>query len=171
MIGRSLFGFYVYKNLGMIQNAEDVPSYFDQNMYQNPLYANSYATAYREGMYQLADLNGDGRIDADNDRYYAASTLPLASGGFANEIMWKGFDLNVLFTFSFGRKMINRLKKGGLVFDTQFGPVFQDYRNLTFWQNREMKRIIRGLKRLTRDILGNMMLSRIKISRRLVLFV
>ena len=48
--------------------------------------------------------------------------------------MWKGFDLNVLFTFSFGRKMINRLKKGGLVFDTQFGPVFQDYRNLTFWQ-------------------------------------
>ena len=134
VIGRSLFGFYVYKNLGMIQNAEDVPSYFDQNMYQNPLYANSYATAYREGMYQLADLNGDGRIDADNDRYYAASTLPLASGGFANEIMWKGFDLNVLFTFSFGRKMINRLKKGGLVFDTQFGPVFQDYRNLTFWQ-------------------------------------
>ncbi|MFR7877887.1 MAG: SusC/RagA family TonB-linked outer membrane protein, partial [Butyricimonas paravirosa] len=130
VIGRSLFGFYVYKNLGMIQNAEDVPSYFDQNMYQNALYANSYGTTYKEGMYQLADLNGDGRIDADNDRYYAASTLPLASGGLAAKSCGR-FDLNVLFTFSFGRKMINRLKKGGLVFDTQFG-CFPDYRNLTF---------------------------------------
>ena len=134
VIGRSLFGFYVYKNLGMIQNAEDVPSYFDQNMYENSLYAGHYSTPYREGMYQLADLNGDGRIDADNDRYYAASTLPLASGGFANEIAWKNFDLNVLFTFSFGRKMINGLKKGGLASDHQFGPVFRDYRGSTFWQ-------------------------------------
>lgn len=134
VIGRSLFGFYVYKNLGIIQNSEDVPSYFDQNMYENNLYAGYYTTPYREGMYQLADLNGDGRIDADNDRYYAASTLPLASGGFANEITWKNFDLNVLFTFSFGRKMINRLKKGALELNHQFGPIFQDYRGLTFWQ-------------------------------------
>ena len=134
VIGRSLFGFYVYKNLGRIQNSEDVPSYFDQNMYENSLYAGYYTTPYREGMYQLADLNGDGRIDADNDRYYAASTLPLASGGFANEITWKNFDLNVLFTFSFGRKMINRLKKGALELNHQFGPIFQDYRGLTFWQ-------------------------------------
>jgi len=103
-------------------------------MYENSLYAGYYTTPYREGMYQLADLNGDGRIDADNDRYYAASTLPLASGGFANEITWKNFDLNVLFTFSFGRKMINRLKKGALELNHQFGPIFQDYRGLTFWQ-------------------------------------
>ena len=60
VIGRSLFGFYVYKNLGIIQNSEDVPSYFDQNMYENNLYAGYYTTPYREGMYQLADLNGDG---------------------------------------------------------------------------------------------------------------
>lgn len=134
VIGRSLFGLYVYKNLGMIQNSEDVPSYFDQNMYENALYANHYGSPYREGMYQLADLNGDGRIDAENDRYYAANTLPLAHGGFANEIIWKGFDLNIMFTYSFGRKMINMLKKGALAFDGHWGPVFKDYRNSTFWQ-------------------------------------
>ena len=172
VIGRSLFGFYVYKNLGMIQNAEHVPSYFDQNMYENSLYAGHYSTPYREGMYQLADLNGDGRIDADNDRYYAASTLPLASGGFANEIAWKNFDLNVLFTFSFGRKMINGLKKGGLASDHQFGPVFRDYRGSTFWDNnQETKRIILELKLLIPVIRGNLMVTRIKILRQLVLCV
>ena len=87
----------------------------------------------RPGMNIIADLNGDGVI-TDKDLFFAGSTLPVAYGGIASEVKWKGFDLNVLFTFSFGRKMIIRLKKGGLVFDTHFGPVFQDYRNLTFWQ-------------------------------------
>lgn len=133
VIGRSLFGFYVYKNLGLMQSAEDLPAYFDQNMYKNALYANSYETTYQAGMYRIADLNGDGRIDADNDRYYAASTLPLAHGGFVNEFVWKGFDLNIMFTFSFGRKIINLLEKSALALDYQYGPIFTDYRNSSFW--------------------------------------
>lgn len=87
----------------------------------------------KPGCTGLPDLNGDGRIDADNDRYYAASTLPLAHGGFVNEFVWKGFDLNIMFTFSFGRKIINLLEKSALALDYQYGPIFTDYRNSSFW--------------------------------------
>ena len=65
----------------------------------------------REGMHHIADLNGDGVI-SDKDKYFAGSTLPKAYGGLASELKWKGFDLNVLFSYSLGRKMINVFRKG-----------------------------------------------------------
>jgi len=42
------------------------------------------------GNYRLLDLDGDGNPDS----YYAGSPLPLAHGGWVNELMWKNFDLN-----------------------------------------------------------------------------
>lgn len=50
-----------------------------------------------------------------------------------NEFVWKGFDLNIMFTFSFGRKIINLLEKSALALDYQYGPIFTDYRNSSFW--------------------------------------
>ena len=88
----------------------------------------------RPGMNIIADLNGDGVI-TDKDLYFAGSTLPVAYGGIASEVKWKGFDLNVLFNYSLGRKMINAFRKSSLNFNsTSLGAVFEDYRNVSFWE-------------------------------------
>ena len=90
----------------------------------------------------IADLNGDGVI-SDKDKYFAGSTLPKAYGGLASELKWKGFDLNVLFSYSLGRKMINVFRKGALNFNpTSLNGVFEDYQNVSFWEKEEINRII-----------------------------
>ena len=83
----------------------------------------------------IDDLNGDGIISED-DKYFAGSTLPIAHGGIAHEIKWKGFDLNLLFNYSLGRKMINVFRKGSLMFESsgKTGAIFEDYRNVSFWE-------------------------------------
>ena len=59
----------------------------------------------------------------------------MAYGGIASEIKWKGFDLNVLFNYSLGRKIINAFKYGALNFNPmRLGALFEDYRNVSFWQ-------------------------------------
>ena len=78
-------------------------------------------------------MNGDGEITGD-DTYYAGSALPVAYGGLANDIKWKGVDLKVLFTYTLGRKIINSLKHGSLAFNGRWGTIYNDYRKLHFWQ-------------------------------------
>lgn len=134
VIGRSANELKVYKNLGYAQNSSDIPMYWDE--YGNPkaLGSGGVATPTRLGMNVIADLNGDGVI-SDKDLYFAGSTLPKAYGGIASELKWKGFDLNVLFSYSLGRKMINLFRKGALNFNANsLNTVFEDYRNVTFWQ-------------------------------------
>lgn len=133
ILGRPISGFYVYKNLGMAQTEADIPKYWTQNGTYVPLNNGSEDAPFRPGMNLIADLNGDGNITGD-DLYYAGSALPVAYGGFANELKWNGFDLNVLFTYTLGRKIINALKHGSLGFNGKWGTIFNDYRNMSFWQ-------------------------------------
>lgn len=133
IIGRPLSGLYIFKSEGMIQSQEQVPKYYKQDGTFTYLNSGGPDSPFRPGMKLIADLNGDGVIDKD-DQYYAGSALPLAYGGFANELKWKGFDLNVLFTYSLGRKLINVKKNTSLSFDIHWSPVFTDYRNMEFWE-------------------------------------
>ena len=135
VIGRSANELLVYKNLGYAQSDSDIPKYWDQQGNYKALGSGGMAQPTRLGMNVIADLNGDGNI-TDEDRYFAGSTLPLAHGGIASEIKWKGFDLNILFNYSLGRKMINMFRKASLNFNPMNigSAVFEDYRNVTFWQ-------------------------------------
>lgn len=133
IIGRPLSGLYVFKSEGMIQSQEQVPKYYKQDGTFTYLNSGGPDSPFRPGMKLIADLNGDGVIDKD-DQYYAGSALPLAYGGIANELKWKGFDLNVLFTYSLGRKLINVKKNTSLSFDIHWSPIFTDYRNMEFWE-------------------------------------
>lgn len=133
VIGRPIFGLYVYKAGKIIQTEEDVPKYWKENGNYEPLCITNGQYAFRPGMRLIEDLNGDGKI-TDDDRYYAGSALPVAYGGFANEVKWKGFDLNVLFTYTLGRKLINLSSSGSLAFTGQFGAIYTDYRNMEFWE-------------------------------------
>lgn len=61
----------------------------------------------------IQDMNQDGKID-DEDRYYAGSTLPVAYGDGQTRLGGTVSDLNVLFTYSLGRKIINLYKISSL---------------------------------------------------------
>ena len=134
VIGRSANELQVYRDLGYVQNANEVPITWDQKGNPRLLGSGGMAMPTREGMRMIADLNGDGVI-SDKDLYFAGSTLPKAYGGFAGELKWKGFDLNFLFSYSLGRHIINAFRKSALNFDpVSLKAVFEDYRNVTFWE-------------------------------------
>lgn len=133
VIGRPLFGLYVYKNLGIAQTEKDIPYYYDSKGNKQLLNVVNENYPYQPGMTLYDDLNEDGSITSE-DMYYAASSLPLAYGGLANEIKWKDFDVNILFTFSLRRKMINMQKRTSLQLDHFWSPVYTDYRDKTFWE-------------------------------------
>ena len=133
VLGRPIYGLYIYKDLGIIESEKDIPAYYDQQGNKNTLHSMNKSYPYSVGTRMIQDMNQDGKID-DEDRYYAGSTLPVAYGGWANEIMWNGFDLNVLFTYSLGRKIINLYKISSLQGNSRTSTIFVDYANTTFWE-------------------------------------
>jgi TonB-linked SusC/RagA family outer membrane protein len=60
----------------------------------------------RPGHIKYKDLNGDRIID-NNDRTVIGNPLPVHTGGFSNNFYYKGFDLNVLFQWSYGNDIYN----------------------------------------------------------------
>lgn len=58
------------------------------------------------GHIKYKDLNGDRLID-NNDRTVIGNPLPIHTGGFSNNFFYKGFDLNILFQWSYGNDIYN----------------------------------------------------------------
>ena len=52
---------------------------------------------YRVGDIKYQDINGDGRIDADDKVYLGFTNLPEITYGFGMNAEYKGFDINVFF--------------------------------------------------------------------------
>ncbi len=68
--------------------------------------AGSYA-GLRPGATKLKDLNGDGKVDADNDRHIIGKTQPKFQGGFGLNATYKWFDLSANFNFVVGNDVYN----------------------------------------------------------------
>lgn len=135
VLGRPIHSLYLYNDNGIYQSKEEVPISYDTQGNMNPLYSGSKAYPYAPGMRRIEDINMDGKIN-DDDRIYAASTLPAAFGGWANEVKWRNFDLNVLFTYTLGQHMINGYVEPSLKLEKgRWNPVFGDYRNEVIWNN------------------------------------
>ena len=132
VIGRPLRGMYVYDDTGFVQNQKEVPQYSrpDGTVYYMQTSSMSVGQYYIPGMRQIKDINGDGQIST-GDLYYAGSTLPVAHGGWTHEVRWKNLDLNLLFAYTLGRKMINGYARNSLYYGE---PLLLDYRKQTFWQ-------------------------------------
>ncbi|MGV8094165.1 MAG: SusC/RagA family TonB-linked outer membrane protein [Mangrovibacterium sp.] len=62
--------------------------------------------AMRPGYEKFVDQNGDFQINID-DLTIIGNPNPDFIGGFTNNLQYKGFDLNVFFTFSYGNDMVN----------------------------------------------------------------
>ena len=61
----------------------------------------------RPGAMKFKDLNGDGKIDADNDRKIIGKTQPKFTGGFGINATYKWFDLSANFNFVVGNDVYN----------------------------------------------------------------
>ncbi|MBE6251423.1 MAG: TonB-dependent receptor [Bacteroidales bacterium] len=96
-VGEEVGSFYMVKMLGIYQHDEDVPEY----LYENE--------GVRAGDVIYEDISGpdgvpDGKIDA-NDRQFVGSANPKFSGGFNNTFSWKGLELGVFLTYSYGQQV------------------------------------------------------------------
>ena len=73
---------------------------------------NTYGTAgsrggLRPGSPKYKDLNGDGVIDADNDRTIIGKTQPKFTGGFGINATYKWFDFSANFNYVVGNEVYN----------------------------------------------------------------
>ncbi len=92
-VGEEVGSFYMIRMTGIYQSDEDVP----QTLYDSK--------GVRAGDCIYEDVNGDGDIDSVNDSQFVGSANPKFTGGFNNTFTWKGLDLNIFFTFSYGAKV------------------------------------------------------------------
>ena len=133
ILGQKVNGIYAWKTDGYWQGSAEETAYFDSRnrlRYFGP-WASNY---YYAGTTKFVDVNGDYELN-NKDMVYVGSSLPEVTGGIVNEMKWKNFDLNMLFSFSLGRDMINAQPINSLGATQELSPIFVDLNNSTFWQN------------------------------------
>ena len=87
-VDKPIGSFYMYKMEGIYQTDAEVPA---------PL----YGKGVRAGDIKYNDPNNDGDLSPE-DRVIVGSALPDFFGGLTNRFSYKGFDLSIFNTFSFG---------------------------------------------------------------------
>ncbi|NME71813.1 SusC/RagA family TonB-linked outer membrane protein [Flammeovirga aprica] len=85
------------------------------------------------GDFKYRDLDGDGVVDSSNDKTIISQSLPQHFGGFSNTFKYKGFDMSILFRWSYGNDIYNAGR-----FRYEGGLGVQHINNVTqeFWENR-----------------------------------
>lgn len=136
IIGRPIYGLYVYAHNGYYSSENEVPRYYtlsgEKTYFGGVTERNG--TSGQVGNYRLLDFNGDNNVDL----YYGGSTLPIVHGGWVNEIKWKNIDMNVLFNYVIGRKMINAKIAESFYEPTPVTKML-DYRDLNVWTEANSK--------------------------------
>ncbi|WP_224744066.1 SusC/RagA family TonB-linked outer membrane protein [Pontibacter aquaedesilientis] len=92
-VGQEMVQFFGYKKIGVWQNQEEIN-------------ANPHSAEDAPGGIRVADINGDGVIDA-NDRTAVGSPFPDYTWGLTNRINFKGFDLSVVIEGSQGAEVFS----------------------------------------------------------------
>lgn len=91
-VGEPISALYGYKTDGIITIQEEAKKYKDMGQ------GNA-----KVGRLKYRDLDGNGVIDS-NDKTILGSYIPKATAGMTLSADWKGFDFNMVFSGTFGRK-------------------------------------------------------------------
>lgn len=100
-VGMPIGSFYGYVTDGIFNSYDDVKS--------SPQYEegkNDFEQTTHPGDFRYKDLNGDGRISAD-DRVYLGSSLPDFVFGIPVAFSYSNFDVNIFFQGQTGNKIFN----------------------------------------------------------------
>lgn len=92
LMGHPINSFYTYNKLGIWQEDE-------ADLAAEYRFGSEDGRHFEPGDIKLEDLNGDGIINADDDRTYVGSTVPKWIAGLRNNIRFGAFDLD-LFLFA-----------------------------------------------------------------------
>jgi len=95
LIGKPIRIFYDYKVIGVWQEGDDI--------------ANSYQPKAKAGDAKLADLNNDGKIDA-NDRTVMGNKISPYTLGIGNDFTYKNFSLSIFMNGAFGGTKVDDFK-------------------------------------------------------------
>ena len=133
VIGKPLNGIMGFITEGFYQDQNEVPltDYADGSA--GYLYAGGPANYFRAGDYKLVDVDGDGQISL-GDAVNLGSALPIVSGGIVNEVQWKGFDLNMLWSYQIGRHILNPTTVKAIDPNNEYKTLVFDLPGTTFWQ-------------------------------------
>ncbi|WP_428655735.1 SusC/RagA family TonB-linked outer membrane protein [Runella sp.] len=104
-LGYSLSSFYGYKVQGLFQSQEEIKNAPTQD-------------GAGVGRFRYTDVNGDGKINAD-DRTYLGSPVAKFTGGLNFKLTYKNFEVLSYFYTSIGNKIFNISKRF-----TDFYPLF-----------------------------------------------
>lgn len=113
-VGQPLSVIYDYKKIGLWQTADK----------ENGTLAKQTSPVQFPGQIRVEDVNGDGKIDA-NDRQILGNFQPNWEGGLTNRFSYKNFDLSVVTFARMGMKVIvpyltgNSTGSGGFAFFNQ----------------------------------------------------
>jgi TonB-dependent starch-binding outer membrane protein SusC len=100
-VGLPVGEFFGYKSLGIFQTQEQIDAL--NAAAPGGVY---YRAATSPGDRYFADINGDGKVDAE-DRTSIGSPQPKFFAGLNLDGTYKGFDFNLYFYGSFGNKILN----------------------------------------------------------------
>ena len=107
-IGQAPWQFVGYEYDGLFQSLDDIKKHavpVDNSGNRIPIDANNGVYV---GDVKYKDLNKDGKITVD-DQTTIGNPWPKFFGGFSNNFSYKGFDLNILLTFTYGNDIYNWL--------------------------------------------------------------
>lgn len=108
-VGQPIGQFWGYKVIGRFDNPTDF-YYHDANGELKQVAIPEGNTIAESstwlGDYIFEDVNGDGKINAE-DCTYLGNPEPKFTYGFGNTFSWKGIDLTIFFSGSYGNKALN----------------------------------------------------------------
>ncbi len=109
VVGQPIAQFWGYKVIGRFDKPEDF-YYKDANGNIQQVALPQGVTIGENGAwlgdYIFADLNNDGVID-NNDQTFIGNPEPKFTWGFGNSFSWKGLELSIQFSGSYGNKLMN----------------------------------------------------------------
>ncbi|MEE1120494.1 MAG: TonB-dependent receptor [Prevotella sp.] len=109
VVGKPIGQFWGYKVIGMFNKPEDFYYKDTQGNVKQVALPEGETIGKNEawlGDFIFADLNGDGVITND-DQTFIGNPEPKFTWGFGNTFSYKGFDLTVFFTGSYGNDVVN----------------------------------------------------------------
>ncbi|MBF1569406.1 MAG: SusC/RagA family TonB-linked outer membrane protein [Prevotella shahii] len=132
VLGRPVYGIYTYQDEGIVKDESQIPYHYSQTGVRMPLYFVNPNYPLRVGGRKIKDQNMDGRID-NSDLYYAGSTLPTAYGGVNAHLDWKGFNVDLLFSYVLGRKVMNMVQNSAFTFNKSVNPLMAYFKASDYW--------------------------------------
>ncbi len=91
----------------------------------------TYSAAIQPGDAKYKDINSDGKVDV-NDQTVIGHPLPIHTGGFNNNFIYKNFSLNIFLQWSYGNDVLNANR---LAFETN-GGYFMNGNQFATYSNR-----------------------------------